>query len=135
MVCFRVRQATWQRVTNVMRQQCHRVYERRWVCAHACAMSKHQLKCVHSIAKSRTNPGCQGQARWCLIAGHPLMSGFCKASLDGFCARLSLATPPPRHGGWPSPARPSRMKFQPRPRFEALAVRGGRIFRSKRCFC
>ena len=47
--------------------------------------------------------------------------------------RLSLATPPPPppcHGGWPSPARPSRMKFQPRPRFEALAVRGGRIFRS-----
>ena len=38
--------------------------------------------------------------------------------------------PPPCHGGWPSPARPSRMKFQPRPRFEALAVRGGRIFRS-----
>ena len=53
--------------------------------------------------------------------------------------RLSLATPPPPppppcHGGWPSPARPSRMKFQPRQRFEALAVRGGRIFRSKRCF-
>ena len=43
--------------------------------------------------------------------------------------------PPPGHGGWPSPARPSRMKFQPRPRFEALAVRGGRIFRSKWCFC
>ena len=43
---------------------------------------------------------------------------------------LSLATPP-CHGGWPSPARPSRMKFQPRSRFEALAVRGGRIFRSK----
>ena len=52
--------------------------------------------------------------------------------------RLSLATPPPPpppcHGGWPSPARPSRMKFQPRPRFEALAVRGGRIFRSKARF-
>ena len=47
---------------------------------------------------------------------------------------LSLATPlppAPCHGGWPSPARPSRMKFQPRPKFEALAVRGGRIFRSK----
>ena len=42
-----------------------------------------------------------------------------------------LPPPPPCHGGWPSPARPSRMKFQPRPRFEALAVRGGRIFRSK----
>ena len=42
---------------------------------------------------------------------------------------------PPCHGGWPSPARPSRMKFQPRPRFAALAVRGGRIFRSKWCFC
>ena len=41
--------------------------------------------------------------------------------------------PPPCHGGWPSPTRPSRMKFQLRPRFEALAVRGGRIFRSKRC--
>ena len=39
--------------------------------------------------------------------------------------------PPPCPGGWPSPARPSCMKFQPRPRFEALAVRGGRIFRSK----
>ena len=48
--------------------------------------------------------------------------------------RLSLATPPPpSHGGWPSPARPSRMKFQPRPGFEALEVRGGRIFRSKHC--
>ena len=43
--------------------------------------------------------------------------------------------PPPLPWGWPSPARPSRIKFQPRPRFEALAVRGGRIFRSKRCFC
>ena len=43
--------------------------------------------------------------------------------------------PPPCHGGWPSPARPSRMKFQPRPGFEALEVRGGRIFRSKHCFC
>ena len=41
------------------------------------------------------------------------------------------AWPPPCHGGWPSPARPSRMKCQPRTRFEALAVRGGRIFRSK----
>ena len=41
--------------------------------------------------------------------------------------------PPPPHAGWPSPARPSRMKFQPRPGFEALEVRGGRIFRSKHC--
>ena len=49
--------------------------------------------------------------------------------------RLSLPPPPPCHGGWPSPARPSRMKFQPRPGFEALEVRGGRIFRSKHCFC
>ena len=30
--------------------------------------------------------------------------------------------PPPSHGGWPSPTRPSRMKFQPRPRFEAFAA-------------
>ena len=49
--------------------------------------------------------------------------------------RLSLATPPPPcHGGWPSPARPSRMKFQPRPRFEALAVRAQFAFKIVFCW-
>ena len=80
-----------------------------------------------------------GAGRWRYVISpykprrNPIRRG-CPASrrADPFKNPLLRLTPPPPpcHGGWPSPARPSRMKFQPRPRFEALAVRGGRIFRS-----